>query len=713
MTRPYIVNPLLAQPDRATRVSSRVMQVRILTSGLPRRGLGVRPSLSVWPPSTRARESVALYFPMPILLDHESVSRSDLTVVGGRNYWEHPSTEPLCCVLWDTDAGDLEVWEPGMPRPKLIDRGPLGAHNARGFDRFANKRLGWPDIEIDTSELARAAGLPGGLDALATRWLGLEKDKVASKFTKGLSSARRPTAKTAHRAPEGQAIDAAEWNDLEPADKRLRGVLPVYGSAERARVIPYCISDVEVLAHGWESLETWQGIEPEVQRVERAINDRGVCFDVQLARRLLEEDARNGAIMIERVAVGATLSPERVRAIAGSPEQFAEYTGLPNAQAETIAEALRSGLLNADAEAMCEARGALASIARGKLEAGLARVSADGRLRDSHRYIGGHTWRWSGSGMQLQNMPRPSKRFEEWKDAEICKRVEHVLRGGHVDQAEIDLLLRACIHAKPGHTFVVEDFSGVEARGLAWAAGDRKAIDVFKSGRDVYKVIAAVIFGCRYEDIGKDERRQVGKVTELACGYGMGWKKFYANNRKELDAASVDPVDVVEAYRKLHAPVVQFWYACERALKDAIQGQRKRVGPFEFVCSSDGKDVAVLMPNGRPLVYNEARIGRGENGKPRLSYLGRMWREDLYGGKIVENLIQSCCRELLAGALVDADAAGLDPVLHVHDEAVCEVPISAEAEAREWLHEIMTTVPDWAEGFPLGADGHSGTRYRK
>lgn len=688
-------------------------RVRIPPHRLPRRGLDWLPLIECVATEHESSGIGGAVSPMPILLDHESRSRIDLTVVGGREYWEHPSTEPLCCVLWDTDAGELEVWEPGMPRPKLIDRGQLGAHNARGFDRFANKRLGWPDIEIDTSELARAAGLPGALDALATRWLGLEKDKVASKFTKGLSSARRPTAKTAHRAPEGLAIDAAVWAGLGADEKRLRGVQPVYGPAERARVIPYCISDVEVLAHGWDTLETWQGIEPDVSRVERAVNDRGVCFDSQLARRLLEEDARNGQIVIERVAIGATLSPARVRAIAGSPEQFAEYTGLPNAQAETIAEALRSGELSADAEAMCEARGALASIARGKLEAGLARVSADGRLRDSHRYIGGHTWRWSGSGMQLQNMPRPSKRFEEWKDAEIRKRVDHVLRGGHVDQDEIDLLLRACIHARPGHTLVVEDFSGVEARGLAWAAGDRKAIEVFRSGLDVYKVIAAVIFGCRYEDIGKDERRQVGKVTELACGYGMGWKKFYANNRKELDAAHVDPVDVVEAYRKLHAPVVQFWYACERAMRDAIQGQRKRVGPFEFVCSSEGKDVAVIMPTGRPLVYNEARIGRGENGKPRLSYKGRMWREDLYGGKIVENLIQSCCRELLAGAMVEADDAGLDPVLHVHDELVCEVPRSAEAEGREYLHTIMTTVPDWAEGFPLGADGHSGTRYRK
>jgi DNA polymerase len=671
---------------------------------------------------------------MPILLDFESRSRADLTVVGGREYWQHPSTEALCCVLWDTDRGELEVWERGQPKPALLRGGAeLGAHNAMGFDRFAAERLGWtkPGAPwIDTSELARAAGLPGALDALATRWLGLEKDKVASKFTKGLSSARRPTTKTAHRAPEGQAIEAAEWSALDAADKRLRGVLPACGPAEMGRVIEYCVSDVEILAHGWDSLETWQGIEPEVQRVERAINDRGVCFDVQLARRLLACDQHNAEQIIERVAVGLTLTPERVRAMAGSPDQFADFTGLPNAQAATIAEALASGELSPDAEALCQARGALASITSGKLQAGLACVSADGRLRDMHRYLGGHTWRWSGTKIQLQNVPRPAPRFEEWTDVEICALIERTLSGKHwPDQDEIDLMLRACIFAKPGHTLVVEDFSGVEARGLAWAAGDYRAIKTLLS-KDVYKVNASSIFGVSYEAVTKPQR-QAGKVAELACGYqgGVGAiARFAKQMGVDLSASGAEPKKIVDAWRALHPAVVRFWHGCERAMKEAIQGNDTTVGPFRFVHS--GGDVAVLMPNGRPLVYNSPAIRTGDRGRPVITYHGAKakpenpfpvvnrrgkteWHEKLYGGKIVENLIQSGCRELLAVAMVDADNAGLDPVLHVHDELVCEVPISAEAEAVEWLHEIMTTVPDWAEGFPLGADGHSGTRYRK
>ena len=651
----------------------------------------------------------------PVLLDFESVSRADLTVVGGRNYFEHPSTRPLCCVLWDTEAGDLEIWEPGDPRPKLIDRGPLGAHNGRGFDRFACARLGWPDIPIDTSELARVAGLPGGLDALGTRWLGLAKDKDASRFTKGLSGVRRPIAKTASRAPGGAVISPEDWAELPDRERRMHGVQPEYGPADRDRVISYCVSDVEILAHGWETLATWQDIEPDVQRVDRAINDRGVQFDVQLARRLLECDARNTEQVLDLIARKLDWASFEVREVANSPAQFTEITGEPDATRQTIDRMLATLPPNDPAYWLATARAALASITAGKLEAGLARVSPDGRLRDMHRYLGAHSWRWSGAGMQLQNMPRPDARFEKFGDAKICELIDRTLAGYWPDQAEIDLMLRACIFAKPGHTLIVEDFSGVEARGLLWAAKDQKGIDVVLSGLGVYEVNAAAIFGVPYEAVTKSQR-QAGKVAELACGYQGGpgaIERFAKALGINLSAANVSADTIVSGWRGMHKPIVDFWYACQRSFTEAaMTGNTTHAGPFRFV-PRDGSIAAIMPGTGRPLVYNDVQIGRDERGRPALSYQGRMFREHMYGGKIVENLIQSVCRELLAGALVECEAAGLPVVLHVHDEIVCEVPASAEAEARAELHRIMTTVPDWADSFPLGSDGHSGTRYRK
>jgi DNA polymerase len=493
------------------------------------------------------------------------------------------------------------------------------------------------------------------------------------------------------------------------------------------RVVRYCVSDVEIMQHGWPLLAEWVDLEAEISRVDRIVNDRGIRFDVPLARRLLEEDARNATIALEAEArnlrrYGVTMGADRLREIVASPQQFGEWSGLENAQKETVERVLVNAALYPDeddiqfAAIFCRARQAIASIARGKLEAGLARVSKDGRLRDSHRYYGAHTGRWSGRGMQLQNMPRPEKRFEEYTDEDICALAEYVMAGGHVDAGEIDLLLRACLFARPRHKLLVSDFSGVEARGNAWAAGDSNAIDVFLSGKDAYKVMAAKIFGIDLDDVDKI-RRQVGKIAELACGYGMGGEKFgwtAAKNGANLEALGIDPYEVVTAWRTQHRPIVQLWYALERGMLKAVSGEENTVADlFTFTPSSDGSDVAMFLPSGRPIVYNAPRVSRGRNNRPRISYHGHKGRQDVYGGLLCENAIQGLSRCLMARALVMAEDAGLDPVLHVHDEIVCEVPEQGAEEAGELLHAIMCDLPEWATGFPIGADGHEGERYRK
>jgi DNA polymerase len=175
----------------------------------------------------------------------------------------------------------------------------------------------------------------------------------------------------------------------------------------------------------------------------------------------------------------------------------------------------------------------------------------------------------------------------------------------------------------------------------------------------------------------------------------------------------VDPQRVVDGWRELHAPIVRFWRAVDDAFKGAVRGETSRVDRFEFVPSSDGNNVAIFLPSGRPIVYNGGGLERGEHG-PSAYYVGAYGtREHIYGGKITENVIQAMCRDLLADALVRAEEAGLCPVLHVHDEIVCDVPAQAGAEALAELERIMLDVPEWAEGFPVGASCHYGERYRK
>jgi len=578
---------------------------------------------------------------------------------------------------------------PGDPCP-FSPGAELAAHNARGFDGFAAARLGWPDIEIDTSELARRAGLPGALDALGTRWLGIPKDKVASAFTKSLSRPSRAKARL--------------------------GQLPELTPEVLDRVVAYCGSDVEIMAHGWPLLESWQQLEPDVLRVDRAVNDRGIAFDSQLAARLLECDGRLAESALSEAAWDLGMTPDQVEEIARSPLQFTAFTGAPNAQKETVEDLAENEV--GEVRAMARARQALASIARGKLEAGLARVSPDGRLRDSMRYYGAHTGRWSHRGLQPGNMPRPAGRFDGWGDAEICRLADRVIAGKHwADAEEIDLLLRACFTASPGNELVVCDFSGVEARALAWCANDTAALEVFASGVSPYKVMGATIFGCSPDEISKgEERYSIGKIAELACGYGMGPPKFEWTANKagsDLGAIGVDAAEVVYAWRDLHAPIVRFWRALEYTFRDAVRGEAGSLDCFKLVPSNDGRDVAIFLPSGRPIVYSNTRLGSDEQGRPRLAFTGTKGPEHTYGGKLTENAIQALCRDLMADALVRAEDAGLCPVLHVHDEIVCDVPASAAAEAYEYLHAIMTDLPAWAEGFPIGAAGHTGMRYRK
>ena len=681
----------------------------------------------------------------PVILDFESRSRADLDAVGGRNYWAHPSTEPICAAWYDTRDGSAGMWLPGDAWPHHGRL--LGAHNATGFDRHGAVRLKWmtsADEWVDTSELARTAGLPGALDALGKRWLDLSKDKDASRFTRGLSRARRPK----HLKPD-------EWRAMSEETRQSLGELPELTPAALDRVTGYCASDVEILAVGWESLDDWRALEPDVVAVDRAINDRGVPLDVDLCRALLLADEANSERVVTRVSEDTGLGVDELRAIASSPAQFCSATGAPNAQKGTVE--------NLD-HPLAEVRRTIASIARGKLEAGLARVSSDGRLRDSHLYYGGHTGRFAGKGMQLQNLPRPAKQFEKKWEAELLDDAgisdwlgacaSRVASTGEATPAEIGLLLRGVIAASPGKTLAVCDFSGVEARALAWAAGDHKALDVFVSGRDPYKVAAATIFGVPYESV-TDAMRRVGKTAELACGYGQGGKKFADTSAKmgaDLAAVGVDPFAVVASWRKLHAPSVRLWHNVEAAFRRAIEGRDSAEACFEFRRASKGDDVAVFLPSGRPIVYCNARFdgttrrgiifegGRVDDtsSKPSpfcpvcwcpcvASVAGRAkvyrckahgnvvpaMRVRTYGGKLVENLIQALCRDLLTGSLVASERSGLCPVMHVHDEIVCEVDRSAGAEGYHELRQIMRSAPDWAAGFPLDAKGFVCGRYRK
>ncbi len=328
---------------------------------------------------------------MRVFADFETKSKGDLKKVGGRLYAQHPTTEPLCAVLClEHDAGDEWIeWVPSMPAPALPPAGSfeMVAHNGVGFDRHVWRRLGWPEPRrwIDTAELARVAGFPeASLEWLGANLLGQPKDLEGNKLTIGLSRVSRA--------------------------KKTLGQLPTVTPEILARVVRYCRADVELMVRLYrEHLAPWDGSDLEgLEAADRAVIDRGVCFDRGLAETLLlaDECLRDAALAAAGVKETAELSPAQLKA---------RLLGLGVAVDDCTADTIETLLAECEAAhprnptqdqiaALCRARQALSSIAAGKLRAGLARCSADGRLRDNTRYYGAHTGRWSGSGMQLQNM---------------------------------------------------------------------------------------------------------------------------------------------------------------------------------------------------------------------------------------------------------------------------------------------------------------------
>jgi DNA polymerase len=581
-------------------------------------------------------------------------------------------------------------------------------HNGLYFDRFAAERYGWDVGQwLDSAQAARRAGLPGALDALAKRWLGRTKDKEGNKLTVGLSRPSRAKARF--------------------------GQLPDVTPEILGRVAQYCADDVGVIADAWERLEPWFAVDADACWADQQCNDRGMHLDTDMVRALQQQIERGQGEAVARAAKALGMTEDDTRAAAMSPQKFCVVTGMPNAQKGTLGDAFYTRNLTDGARALVAARLALASIVPGKLEAAMLRVCPDSRLRDSHHYAGAHTGRWSSKGMQHHNLPRSTFEseakalggvtLEHWFDWTV----ERALSGCDLTKKEIDVLLRGVFIAGPDEELGVLDYSGIEARLLVWAARDDAAVDVFRaldagSGPDPYKVMAADIFRVPVGAVSKDQRG-LGKIAELMLGYGAGGDKFADScllAGVDLEAFGLSGLDVRDAWRKKHAPVVKLWKACERAYASACEGRAMAAGPwvYEPHAAADGKggvDVWCVLPSGRPIVYPNAKAKPDRRGWGwDMSYTGGLgFPEHVYGGLLVENAVQATCRDLLADSLVRCERAGLRPVLHVHDELVCALPKRNAKEAFAEQEHIMSDAPSWADGLPVRLDGFTGDRYRK
>jgi len=635
-------------------------------------------------------------------IDFESRSECDLPARGPYNYARHPSTQVLC-MAYAVDDGEVELWTPDQPFPREILTHQIRAHNA-AFERLILWYVLCPDLDLPepaleqfycTAAQARSNCAPGSLEDVG-RFAGASM----KKDHRGAALVRKCCLPPFKHTPQ----------DL-------------------ADLFEYCKQDVRAMRAISKSLRELSPEELADYHVNERINDRGVKVDVELclaAMRYSEAERVEIEARVVELTEGAVTSVRSPKMRQWVLERLGpEARKLARSKdKDSIDKTVRANLLameNPD-----EVPPAVAEVIQcaddlwASSTAKFGRLSAladdeDQRVRGAFVFAGGAaTGRAASYGAQVHNFPR--------KSAKEPTELRHALVRGHAVVPRfgsrvtdtLKSMLRPALVAE--HSFVVADWSAIEGRVNPWLCGAEAKLDIFRQRLDPYKVNAAATYGVQYLDV-TDEQRQVGKVQELALGFGGSVGAFAAMGRgygvrfEEAQARRI-----VDAWRRANPWAVMFWQDLERAYMSAMRhpGHEFTAGRITYVY--DKQHLWYMLPSGRVLCYPFAKF-EGEH----LTYAKASWkpaadatewpRARLWGGLACENVTQASAHCLLRYALREADKAGLKAVTTVHDEIVIE---TAEPEkARAELERIMVTPPDWAVGLPLAVEAKIMARYGK
>ncbi len=531
-----------------------------------------------------------------ITIDFETRSRVDLSDCGAGVYARDPSTEILCLAYWDgSPKHDMGFWVPGDEPPKdlliSIQMGELiEAHNA-GFERqiwrwICHESFGWPDVpECQwrcTLAACSALGLPRSLaDAAAALGLPIKKDaegrKVMLRLCKPLSSGH--------------------------FDNDRHRLLKLY---------EYCKQDVRAEVALSKAIPGLEKRELELWKLDQRINLRGIPVDVHGVRdalAVLSEHYAQSERRLAKLTGGSVTTPKQVEAMR---RWIFDRTGkvVPDLTAETVREWMTKELPE-DVLEVLQIRQDTALASTAKLKSILARCETDGRVRGNLVYHGAATGRWAGAGIQIQNFPRGTLTP---KEIELVHRliagrdpkVFGPLFGSPM--AALSSSLRSFIRAEKGNKLLACDFAAIEARVLAWLAGEQELLDTFAGGGDVYKVMAAKIYSVDVSDVTKVQRH-VGKTAILGLGYGMGAQSFrdacaiMAKVTLDMQMAKL----VVKTYRQTNPSIKNFWSNLNTACIGAIRsGEPHRVGFLEVTSSKDW--LRIQLPSGRKLHYRTPKL---------------------------------------------------------------------------------------------------------
>ena len=448
--------------------------------------------------------------------------------------------------------------------------------------------------------------------------------------------------------------------------------------------------------------------------LDRKINDAGCAVDQKLVRHAIQmHDAYRERLLTEAAALTGLDNPNSVPQLLNWVESRLgrEVEGL----AKKKVKELLAGDIPADVRRMLRIRQLLGKTSIKKYNAMDHSVAHDGRIHDLFQFYGAsRTGRWAGRNVQLQNLPRNSL-----ADLDTARRI---VQDGDLDTLELlydnvpdtlSQLIRTALVPSPGKRFIVADFSAIEARVIAWLAGEQWRMEVFANGGDIYCASASAMFHVPVEKHGVNGHlRQKGKIAELALGYGGSVGAHKAMGALEMGLSEDELPALVSAWRQANPKIVQFWWAVDRAVMDAVT-RKTTTKTHGIIFSARNGMLFITLPSGRSLAYVKPKIGENRFGGDCITYEGvggtKKWeRIDSYGPKFVENIVQATSRDILCYAMKTLRCCSI--VMHIHDELVIEADRRMSLQA---VCDQMSRTPPWASGLQLRADGYETDFYKK
>lgn len=639
-------------------------------------------------------------------IDIETFSDVDLTKSGVYAYTASPHFEILLfAYAFDDESVQIIDLASGEKLPDeileaLIDEGIIKtAFNAQ-FERtclskYLNKKLS-PKSWMCTAVWAATLGLPLSLEGIA-KVLGLEQQKMkeGKDLIRYFSIPCKPSKANGNRTRNLPHHDLDKWETFKS----------------------YCIRDVEVERAIRKKIEKYPISEGEQQVyiLDQQINDRGVLVDMDLVSKAVECDKLHTEEAFSKAQeITGLENPNSVSQL----KQWLLENGI---EIDSLSKKVVSDLAkesNGEIEALLNLRLQMAKTSIKKYEAIERAICPDGRVRGLLQFYGANrTGRWAGRLVQVQNLPQ-----NHIKDLTLAR---DLLKNGDFKTLELlfesvpqllSELIRTAFIPKPNHRFIVADFSAIEARVIAWLAGEKWRMDVFATHGKIYEASASQMFEVPIEEITKGSPlRQKGKISELALGYGGSIGALTAMGALDMGVAEEELQGLVTAWRQANPNITKLWWDIDKAALKAVKERTvAQVGKIKIHYESG--ILFISLPSRRKLAYIKPRLEMNKFGREGITYEGigttKKWeRIETYGPKLVENIVQATARDLLAEAMVRVANKGYDIVMHCHDEIIVEAP--TDFGSVQELCSIMAVTSTWAKGLFLRADGFECSHYKK